>query len=62
MKYEPNEFFQRYVPAPPVDEGVETDFDFNHIEAAMYSLHQLVRVCPNALKVDSELYKTLKLR
>ncbi|XKL64423.1 hypothetical protein PGB90_004509 [Kerria lacca] len=52
----------RYVPAPPVDENVETNFEFNHIEAAMYALHQLVKVCPDTIKIDSELYKTLKLR
>lgn len=55
-------FVQRYVPAPPVDENLETDLEFNYIEAAMYALHQLVRVCPNTLKADSELYKALKLR
>lgn len=52
----------RYVPAPPIDENAETNLEFNYIEAAMYALHQLVRVCPNTLKIDSELYKTFKLR
>lgn len=28
----------------------------------MYALHQLVKVCPDTIKIDSELYKTLKLR
>ncbi|XP_065225199.1 apoptosis inhibitor 5-like [Planococcus citri] len=52
----------RYVPHPPTDENTETDFEFTHIEATMFALHQLGRVKPDVIKVDSDLYKELKLR
>ncbi|XP_065201721.1 apoptosis inhibitor 5-like isoform X2 [Planococcus citri] len=52
----------RYVPHPPTDENAETNFEFTHIEAAMFALHQLGRIQPDVIKVDSELYRELKLR
>lgn len=51
-----------YMPLPPKEPNADTNFQFSHIEALLYSLHRLGKICSDPISGNMEKYKDFKSR